>query len=220
MTPVTQFRPRIQFLMATILLLGGLNSAQASDSVLVPPGEGVEGVSQSVWSQRWWEWAFSFPQELSPVADRTGEFCAGNQSGGVWFLAGTYGTKRAIRTCHVPSGKYLFFPMINYVAFPSNTGQGPCMQYMSLAAKITNDPSALVLSVDGVRIEGMTAHRQASPGCFDLGTKAMPSYSLYPAASNGYYAMLKPLSPGRHTVEFGGALPSLYQAVTYTLIVD
>lgn len=220
MTPVTQSRPRIHILTGAFLLLGLLNSAQANDSILVPPGEDVEGVSQSVWSQRWWEWAFSFPQELSPVADTTGQFCTGNQRGGVWFLAGTYGTKRAIRTCHVPSGKYLFFPMINYVAFPSISGQGQCMHYMSLAAKITNDPSALVLAVDGVRMEGMTAHRQASPACFDLGAKAMPSRSLSPAASNGYYAMLKPLSPGRHTVEFGGALPSLYQAVTYTLIVD
>lgn len=208
------------FAAAVFMFCALMSAAQANESALVPPGEEVDGISQSAWSQRWWEWAFSFPMELSPVADQTGELCAGNQSGNVWFLAGTYGTKRAIRTCHVPRGKHVFFPLINYVAFPSVSGQGQCMEYMSLAAKMTQNPSALVLSVDGVRVDGMTAHRQWSPSCFDLGAKAMPSRSIYPAAANGYYAMLRPLSPGRHTVEFGGALPSLYQAVTYTLIVD
>lgn len=37
------------------------------------------------------------------------------QSSEVWFLAGTYGTPRTIRTCRVPRDKYLFFPLINYV---------------------------------------------------------------------------------------------------------
>jgi len=42
----------------------------------------------------------------------------------------------------------------------------------------------------------------------------------FPAASNGYYVMLKPLPRGRHTVNFGGALPNMSQAVSYTLIVE
>ena len=32
--------------------------------------------------------------------------------------------------------------------------------------------------------------------------------------------MLRPLAPGRHTLNFGGVLPSMLQAVTYTLIVE
>ncbi len=32
--------------------------------------------------------------------------------------------------------------------------------------------------------------------------------------------MLKPLPPGTHVLNFGGALPGMLQAVTYTLIVD
>jgi hypothetical protein len=31
--------------------------------------------------------------------------------------------------------------------------------------------------------------------------------------------MLPPLSPGKHVLNFGGALPNMSQAVTYTLIV-
>jgi hypothetical protein len=43
---------------------------------------------------------------------------------------------------------------------------------------------------------------------------------VYPAAADGDDVMLKPLPSGRHTVNSGGVLPSLLQAVTYTLIVE
>ncbi|HUQ51517.1 MAG TPA: hypothetical protein VM692_04800 [Gammaproteobacteria bacterium] len=39
-------------------------------------------------------------------------------------------------------------------------------------------------------------------------------------AANGYYVMLRPLPPGKHTINFGGALPTNVQLVTYTLIVE
>ncbi|MBB3193871.1 hypothetical protein [Roseateles terrae] len=208
-----------QVLATAVVMAMSTGAALAADSVLLPPDESVEGASQAIWSQRWWEWAGSFPYELSPVADKTGDLCASNQSGEVWFLAGTYGTQRAIRTCHVPRDKYLFFPLINYLASAFEDRAGPCVDFMTSAAQLTRKPKALVLQVDGVRMEDLMAHRQASPACFDVGAKAFGS-PRYRAAANGYYVMLRPLSPGRHTVEFGGALPTMYQAVTYTLIID
>ena len=48
-----------------------------------------------------------------------------------------------------------------------------------------------------------------------MGTPAV----LYPAAGNGYYVALKPLPPGRHEIEFGGMLPDMMQAVSYTIDV-
>ncbi len=41
-----------------------------------------------------------------------------------------------------------------------------------------------------------------------------------PSAANGYYVMLNPLPPGKHEINFGGILPDMAQAVTYTLIVE
>ena len=46
-----------------------------------------------------------------------------------------------------------------------------------------------------------------------------PPMPIFPAASNGYYVMLTPLAPGSHQIEFGGWLPDMAQAVTYTLTV-
>ena len=56
--------------------------------------------------------------------------------------------------------------------------------------------------------------------CFDIGVLVAPPVRMYPTAANGYYAMLRPLPPGTHTIDLGGILPSMAQAITYTLIVE
>ncbi|MFE6888267.1 hypothetical protein [Streptomyces sp. NPDC057694] len=61
---------------------------------------------------RWWKWALSAPKELSPVRDKTGEHAGWKQPRDLWFLAGTYGGK-VVRTCEIPAGRPLFFPVIN-----------------------------------------------------------------------------------------------------------
>ena len=103
-----------QALVGALVLLASA-SASAAEPVLLPPTAPVGGISQEEWSQRWWQWAASFDRDESPVADRPGALCGSGQSGDVWFLAGTYGTQRTIRTCRVPRGKHLFFPLVNYV---------------------------------------------------------------------------------------------------------
>ena len=94
------------------------------------------------------------------------------------------------------------------------------MSVMNSAASMTDDPFALVLEVDGVRIENLVAYRQATKKCFDMGVLAEPKVHVFPSAANGYYVMLKPLSPGEHVLNFGGILASMIQAVTYTLEVE
>lgn len=87
------------------------------------------------------------------------------------------------------------------------------------AAGITAEPTLLVLDVDGTRIQKLERHRQVTD-CFDMGERAMPKIRIYPSAAAGYYVMLKPLPTGKHTLNFGGALPSLLQAITYNLTVE
>ena len=194
--------------------------AVADNDFAVSPDQAVAGTSQVKWSQHWWQWAGSFNANESPVADRTGADCWRKQSGPVWFLAGTYGTQRTIRTCRVPRDKYLFFPLINYVVMPHRQPKSGCSNVTQTAKAMTDNPSLLLLDLDGQRLDGLDKYRQATDGCFDMGELAEPRYRVFPSAANGYYVMLKPLSPGRHELNFGGALPNMLQAVTYTLIVE
>ena len=201
------------------LLIALSAPAFAGESYLLPPDAVVAKRSQEDWSRIWWQWAATFQRAESPVADQTGERCAGHQTGEVWFLAGTYETQRTFRTCRVPRGKYLFFPLINYVVMP-NSAPISCNAVTSTAARMTDGVSNLVLRIDGERHGDLARHRQATRDCFDLGELATPPVRTYPSAANGYYAMLRPLPPGTHVIDLGGILPSMAQAVTYTLIVE
>jgi hypothetical protein len=204
-----------------VLAVLATSEGRAEESPVIAPGDSVANTSQEDWSRAWWQWAASFEQEGSPVADRTGESCGLKQSGPVWFLAGTYGTKRTIRTCTVPHGKYLFFPLINYVVGPPPSGRPvSCLAVMSSAAQMTEHPSGLLLEIDGVRAPELFSHRLATRECFDIGLLSESRVRVYPAAANGYYIMLRPLPPGTHVLNFGGALPSMLQGVTYTLTVE
>ena len=196
-----------------------LTGAPAQTPQLLPAAEEVAGASQAEWSKLWWQWAASFDRMASPVSDQTGALCSLKQSGPVWYLAGTYGTHRTVRECTVPRDKYLFFPLINYIVVRGVNSKTSCLGLMSQAAQMTNDAASLVLEVDGIRSSGLVAHRQAPSGRFDVSALSEKPVNI-PAAANGYYVMLRPLSPGVHTLNFGGALPSMLQGVTYTLRVE
>ena len=213
----------MKFILATLGFLVGLSPLSpgyADDDLIVPPKSQVEGLSQEEWSRAWWQWAGSFEMSESPIADRSGALCGSKQKGPVWFLAGTYGTHRTIRTCKVPRGKYLFFPLINYAVMPPVDRRVDCTAVKASAAEMTDHASKLIVDVDGVRIKNLATYRQATGKCFDMGVLAEPKTRVYPSAANGYYVMLKPLSPGKHVLNFGGALPSMLQAVTYTLEIE
>jgi hypothetical protein len=200
--------------MRAALGLAALLLAGPAQAQLIPPAKPIAGASQDEWTKRWWHWALSFDDADSPVADSDGSLCASRQSGPVWFLAGTYGSQRVVRSCRIPAGKTLFFPLANVIAFPPDDEREACASLMLRAETLTDAPAALVLEVNGRRFSGLEAHRQATRGCFLVA----PDDDA-PAAANGYYVALGPLKRGRYTLNFGAILPSLSQAVTYTLDV-
>src|SRR5262245_53482229 len=67
-------------------------------------------------SAEWWQWAISAPTPVNPLVDPTGANCGQGQgefsADNVWFLAGTSGGS-VTRTCLIPPGKSLFFPVLN-----------------------------------------------------------------------------------------------------------
>ncbi|MEO6281586.1 hypothetical protein [Roseateles sp.] len=206
---------QFRFTLAAALLLAATQPATAQTAPLIPPAKPIAGASQEEWSKRWWQWAMSFDDDESPVADRDGRFCAEGQDGPVWFLAGTYGTARTVRSCHVPAGKTLFFPLINYITFEPDDQDESCAALKQRAAALTPASTALVLEVNGKRFNGLAAYRQATRRCFHI-TEDDDTR----AAGNGFYVALGPLKKGRYTLNFGGILPGMSQAVTYTLDVE
>ena len=173
------------------------------------------GQSYTEWSADWWRWALSIPPEYMPILDPTGDACAVGQHGPVWFLSGNFGGV-SVRSCAVPADKALFFPLINCEWENIWIGQ-PILSLDELFAlcALPGDP-ILTLEIDGVaplpstssnpRDESLLDFR-ATAGPFDYSfplnnLAAQPQGVYYPAISDGYWMMLKPLSPGAHTVRF------------------
>jgi hypothetical protein len=187
-------------------------------------------------SAEWWQWTLSFPVAESPQLDATGERCAVGQRGSVWFLVGNFGGTTT-RSCSVPEGKTLFFPVVNSVNIdsPNVCGQGPDRTPLPdlrlLPAVSVDGATGLVVEVDGKPIK--TGRRVQSrvfevtlpednvfdTPCASLG--GVPSGIYSPAVDDGVYVELPPLAAGNHIVHFHAENPAeaFTLDVTYNLNV-
>jgi hypothetical protein len=198
---------------------------------VIPINARPNGLSYGEWSARWWDWVLSIPPSMNPLLDTTGAFCTQGQSGHVWFLAETFGGS-ASRTCTVPAGTMLFFPILNGV-FGSglgdcpagNPGAGCSVPTLRAAAAANVDPPVtLLVSIDGVPLKDLSAYRATSPVFSYTVTSdnlvGLPGGTYSPVVSDGYWLMLAPLSEGVHTIFIEGISSGGFETdVSYTLHV-
>jgi hypothetical protein len=99
------------------VLFAGLiaGAAIAPSNALAQAEPKVLGKTIGEWSAEWWKWAFAIPVSTNPISTNPmlGGDCAQGQKGPVWFLAGVWQGGTAIRSCTVPGGKYILFPIAN-----------------------------------------------------------------------------------------------------------
>ncbi len=172
---------------------------------VLPIGSNPFGKSYAEWGMVWSEWAFGIPGATNPILDTTGEFCGEDQSGKVWFLAGSFGDGTPDRDCDVPAGKAIFFPILNITCWAPEDGETveDLIDCTTLLDLIESDFTLLMeASVDGVPIEGVDEYRSG----LGFGTLVTPEGGLIepagvrPAVSDGWFLMLAPLSAGDHTI--------------------
>jgi len=182
----------------------------------------------------WWQWALETPASENPLTDTTGQFAAVNQSGRVWFLAGNSGGT-TVRTITVPSGKALFFPIVNVFDVEDATIRGggvfflvphPVQTAQAFVATVITTATGLSCEVDGSPIPITTDNLERSTP-FGLQLPAdnilgVPAGAYFPAIDSGYYVLLSSLSAGQHTIHFAGTLTffSLSLDVTYNITVQ
>lgn len=176
----------------------------------------LDGRSATDLSSDWWKWAMSSPDEINPVRDLSGIHCDTGQRGNVWFLAGGFGSSKIRRTCEIPAGKHIFFPVINMVYSPSRPNNGYTCEQAKLHASINNDTAIdLFVQVDGVAVKDPKSFRARTDKCFDIYDwipAADKPFDAYPSASDGYWILLNPLKRGKHTIKFSGRYNSTFDA--------
>lgn len=192
-------------------------SRVASDVVIPPTGTTYNDLGVA-----WWQYVLGQPAAGNPLSDPTGANCANGQSGPVFFLAGALGSGTAARdACKVSNRKQLFFPLVTAVDvhIPGDGLDTPKKVYREFQS-FGFRADTLHASVDGVPVENLqpatTPYRAcAAPtaGCTpssfsitfpDKNLFDVPAGMYSPAVQDGYYLLLAPLKPGRHTITFGG----------------
>jgi hypothetical protein len=230
-----------------VALAPALSAGQGGggDSAVIPPQARYQGLSYGEWSARQTQWLFSLPVDHHPLFD-TADVSAG-QSGNVWFLGGTYASSEIVpgvilgevhRFCTIPSGTALFFPMVD-VETSTVEGYGSTEEELRDAAEYLAGfivPASVFLEIDGQPVTHLERYRVESP-LFTFGPLPdnnveeatgvpAPAGTISPAVTDGYVAMVKPLSVGTHTLHFGGQIditsiggPLFIQDITYTITI-
>ena len=210
--------------------------AEDEDERVVERNSNTFGNTYGEWSAQWWQWVLSIPAATNPNLDTTGANCGMGQAGPVWFLAGTFGASPVTRFCTVPAGKALFFAILNNVFGSAVFDCNPTvpdvvcnLAALRQSAAASMDSVRLQASLDGEPLRHLSDQRVQSPA-FTLtepahGVNDVPTGTYSPQVSDGYWIMLKPLSPGPHTIHFRGEITAGVNAgffvdVTYNLTIQ
>ncbi|HEY5799626.1 MAG TPA: hypothetical protein VIT92_05365, partial [Burkholderiaceae bacterium] len=192
---------RFQFNLARLLLAtltAGCCATAAATPPIAPNGTHVA---------RWWQWALGTPNLIESL-DQGGTRCRVGQSGDIWFLAGSFNSGQVRRTCYIPQGKTLFFPLITMSYWPDEPGPAEtCARSIARAGFNNDTATGLHASIDGKPLPAAALRRIGTQQCFTVVDRATPSKAANVhdmAAADGYWVMLPPLPKGRYTLRFGG----------------
>lgn len=232
---------------ASIALIGlslfaAVAPAQADDlngkAAVYPRDAMVFGATYSNWAASWQQWAGSIPASEHPLFDNAD--CSKGQSGPVWFLGGKFcvagdtecGMEPAVRSCTVPAGTALFFPVVNYGCLNGEAEMGYCgdkaviTEMRSVIGDTIGQAVGLQVTLDGLPIKGdlLKDFRVQSP----VYAAVLPVGNLleaigetvaageYWGVDDGVYVMLQPLPPGDHTLNFKGTFPQFNFTIDFT----
>ncbi len=229
----------VAFAMSLVILAGGASATPSPDQPnpqVFPPASKPYGKTYAEWGAEWWKWSMAIPYATNPIFDSDGSFCDVDQSGPAWFLAGSAGTT-VTRSCTVPRGKAIFFPIIDILVdypcppefgFEPPPGQSLEDFLTEVAVSLIDLVDVLAVEVDGVPLDDLFDYRGTSrlftftgdpslTATFDPCITGSPQVGV----SDGYFIMLAPLSAGDHTIHFQGAVTSFGFSldVTYNLNV-
>ena len=246
-TNLRNIRRRSSLLLLVVVAIAKTLVAANANPGIAPPNSNPLGASYARWGAAWWQWVFSLHANvpLNPLLATGAVDCSYGQLGQVWFLTGSISPGPTARSCKVPTGTWLFFPVLN--AWADNTGfqgSGPftlTLEQLKGLAASGSDASELHAHIDGVAVQNLSDYRAAyAPFSYTVPANDnmlqrfggyvprsdgvfidWPSPFVTGAASDGYWLMLEPLPPGTHTINFGGTAKnsSFKLDVTYTITV-
>jgi hypothetical protein len=175
----------------------------------------------------WTKWAYSKPEAESPLI---GSYEGGDKCDGrpvsptpgkkkTWFLAGTPDGSVVERTCTVPVGRRLFFPLVSatfFITEPGETKEQARQFVKGFIREVLKDPDlSIEVTVDGKEVKSKRIDR-ARTRFFNV---TFPKDNIfaefgvergkYETITNGLWVLLPPLSKGEHTIHGEVSAPNV-----------
>lgn len=193
----------VAFFVFMILVVSALSAYGMSSS----PGTFLKGskpygLPYEDWMTKWWQWNMQIPKEQHPqLLGSTVEVCPVGDSGNVSFLTQSLQGKTEY-SCTIPAGHAIMIP-ISTGECTSDEAKSSMPADMMRCATEGNKYLTFDATVDGVRLNGLDQN-DARSGVFNLTVPEDNFSDLKPgqweAVTGGYFAFLKPLPVGNHTV--------------------
>ncbi len=217
--------------MILVLAISSITAFTYADSI--NPGvfsldSAPYGISYKEWITRWWQWNLEIPKDDHPRLDKTGEKCSVGQEGPVWFLTDIAESGKVTRTCIIPAGKAILFPILSGECDygEANIKTDEALRQCAIAG---NEFGVIGATIDGVRLKNLEQYRIQSD-FFNIKIVENNIYDVdagtFKAMVDGFFVFLEPLPPGKHDIHFTVSVsnplePSYDHAkdTTYHLIV-
>jgi hypothetical protein len=210
----------VKLALVAALLLSFTGSASATETTL---GTTIVGAYGEL-AARWWQWMTSIPTAVNPQNNDGAVNCTLEQEGFVWFLAGAPAGVTADRTCTVRKNRMLFFPVLNSLFYNGPGEDVSVPEKREILDGLLNDlvpgifadfgfpgtrACQLYVEVDGKPANYYTPISRVQSPPFHLdtgdGPNTLPPGIIDPkAVTDGFWVLLPALTPGQHTVRFGG----------------
>jgi serine/threonine protein kinase len=194
------------------------SSINRISGVILPGDPRLNGKTYAQWTADWLKWELQLPLTNSagavhPLKISNAFDVAEGQTNEVWFLGAPFlanGLNTISRSCVVPFGKALFFPLfvvevsnIEGHPFYGATAQEQAARVDFFVAHFVK----LFCEVDGVSLSDVSQFRVRSPQTdFIAPAPWIQGEAGGPGTVTGagYFVFLSPLTPGKHTLHFGG----------------
>jgi hypothetical protein len=190
--------------------------------MLFPKDARPYGRPMSRWAELTWSYIYGIAPDQNPFFDTTGEHCAVDQHGPVWFLPAVPGSSlgnNVTRTCTIPRGRAIMLQMssaINDYPCPDPTFQPAPGQSLydflyDVISPLFDNVTGFTVTLDGVNIQDPLSYRFFSPDVFNF--KPDPAMVAFDSCVtvkhmkgvvDGFYLLFKPMTPGQHTIVLVG----------------
>jgi hypothetical protein len=226
--------------ISSMLLFTAMAAVPASTAIarqphIAPIQSHPHGQTYSEWAADWWQVALETPASVNPFTDAGGENCDQGDMGNVWFLFGSLAPATIERSCEIPVGTALFFPLVNvfYGAFLNDPPETRTEEFIREQVECAEEAApTLLFTFNGDPVPGLDRFFERSvifdvqlpeDNILDLTEAVVPNLELSPSVDAGFYLFLQPLPPGSYELHWEGSTEAcsfpVAQDVTYHLTI-